>query len=204
MTASTRPGWPIARAADESEQRLDAEGLLPKPSTIRLHSGAHLDLLVPNYTLLTLTDIAHGLSHLCRFTGQCDRFYSVAEHSVLVSQLVAPEHAFPALMHDAAEAFIGDVAKPLKILLPEYAIIEERMEAAIAKRFILPYPMHPDIKKADLQMLAVERRALFSARSALRPIDEMDLPDVQIECMPPREAKAAFLRRATQILFELE
>lgn len=90
-----------------------------KGPTLMLASGNRFDLLDPEASEFDIFDIAHGLANVCRYAGQCRSFYSVAEHSILVSEIV-PSFAFEALMHDAAEAFIGDITRPLKALLPEY------------------------------------------------------------------------------------
>ena len=102
--------------------------------TIRLGSGAEFDLLDPWNSEFTLEDVANALGKICRYSGQCSGFYSVAEHSLLVSQ-EAVGFELEALMHDAAEAFLGDVTRPLKQLLPQYKEIERNVEMAIYSRF---------------------------------------------------------------------
>jgi hypothetical protein len=103
-------------------------------------------------TDIAIADIAHALSMLCRYGGHIRRHYSVAEHSLNVMSMVDPLYAREALMHDATEAFVGDVVQPIKNILPEYAAIEMRVQLAIAKRFELslsPYITPPQVKKAD-------------------------------------------------------
>lgn len=132
---------------------------------IMLASGALFDIVDPDASDFTLHDIAHGLGRVCRFAGQTNRFYSVAEHCFHVSRLVPVEHKRAALLHDAAEAFIGDVTRPLKALLPEYKVIEARIEEAIVRRFLGDLDVgvihHPAIKAIDLAMCVVEARELM-------------------------------------------
>lgn len=132
-----------------------------------LASGALFDLLDPEGSEFTLYDIAHGLGRVCRFAGHTNRFYTVAEHCVHVSRLVgAEEEATPmlaraALLHDASEAFIGDVTRPLKALLPDYRKIEATVELAIANRFLdgnVELFAHPLIKTFDTAMCVIEAR----------------------------------------------
>ncbi len=164
--------------------------------TILLHSGVYFDFLDPASSPFTIKDIAHALAMICRFAGQCGRFYSVAEHSVYVSRLVPPEHALAGLMHDAAEAFIGDVSKPLKGLLSDYRVIEARVEAAVLGRFGVALPLPPSIKEADLDMLVTEQSQIMRNRG--KDWDSTrgrTPPAITIECWPPEKACTRFVDR---------
>jgi len=163
--------------------------------TILLASGNYFDMLDPEGSAFTLDDIAHGLSNVCRFAGQSSRFYSVAQHSVLVSRIVPEEDALAGLMHDAAEAFIGDVSKPLKIMLPDYQALERRVEAAVFSRFGLPASLPSSVKEADLAMLATEQHALMPDREGRSYAGGKTPLDIEIPPMGPREAKMRFLAR---------
>lgn len=167
--------------------------------TILIANGTYFDFLDPESASFGIEDVAHGLSHICRFAGQCREFYSVAEHSVYVSMLVPPEHAFAALMHDAAEAFVGDVAKPLKDLLPEYKAIEDRVEKAVLARFGLSKPLHPSVKEADIVMLATEQRALMRNDDDWHYTHGRQPADIEIKALPPAEARALFLSRFSEL-----
>lgn len=128
---------------------------------ILTRSGKHFDFVDPQPDQIDILDIAWGLSKECRFAGQCYGFYSVAQHSVLVSQVVSEEFALEALLHDAAEAYCKDIPMPLKALLPDYKRIEQRVDRAIRSAFDLPAECSHEVKHADLILLATERRDLM-------------------------------------------
>jgi len=161
------------------------------------------DLLNPQAQAFDITDIAHHLSNICRFNGATTSHYSVAQHSVLVSRIVPPYLALAGLMHDAAEAYVGDLPSPLKALLPDYQDIENNILQTIFEKVGINFPYHNEVKRADLVALATE------ARDLLKPIGEekqweslsgISPCDIAITPMTQQEAEAAFLAR----YFELQ
>jgi hypothetical protein len=166
---------------------------------IMLHSGRLFDLVNPEASELTVEDIAHGLAHTCRYAGQCDGFFSVAEHSVLVSQAVS--HAkLAALFHDAAEAFIGDMSGPLKRLLPDYRAIEKKIAQAIFMRLGIEWPVPFEVKRADYSVMAAEQLVLMPAGTN-EWLHEMSVVPaaVEIRRLDPKSAKALFLDRYAEL-----
>lgn len=169
--------------------------------TIMLASGRLFDLLDPLSSEFGIEDIAHGLANVCRYAGQCRSFYSVAEHSLLVSETVDRYH-FEALLHDAAEAFIGDITRPLKKLLPDYRKIEAGIEDAVAERFGLDRAAKATIKEADLRVLAAEQEQVMASGCADWAKEAGILPaPVTVRSLSPIDAKTAFLRRYEALRF---
>lgn len=139
-------------------------------SWILTHTGKHFDFLNPMPDMIDIMDIARGLSREARFAGQTKKMYTVAQHSVGCSHLVSRDYRLEALLHDAAEAYCKDIPSPLKHLLPDYKRIHERVDAAIRIRFNLPLEMSIDVHKADLTMLATEKRDLMPADKIAWPM----------------------------------
>jgi hypothetical protein len=164
-------------------------------------TGKHLDLVDPQPDMIDLIDIANGLANTCRFTGQCRFYYSVAQHSELASRIVDPQFALEALLHDATEAYICDIPRPLKQLLPDYRKVEARLDAVIRARFGLPAEQSWEITQADMVMLATEKRDLM-------PFDRDPWPCIaDVTPMPARitavnswRAKANYMQRVLEIL----
>jgi hypothetical protein len=128
---------------------------------IQTHSGALVAPMNPDPATLTLPDIAHALSHICRFTGHTRTFYSVAEHSVRVARLVPPEDRLAALLHDATEAYLCDIATPVKAMLPGYAEAEDRLARVVAHKWGVAYPWPESVKAADRVLLHSEAKVLM-------------------------------------------
>ncbi len=164
-------------------------------------SGVYFNFLHPDRSAINIEDIAHGLSHVCRFAGQCNQFYSVAEHSWHVSKMMpTKELALVGLLHDAAEAYVGDVTAPLKQLLINYKLIEERVHNAIFYQLGIDPVMPPIIKEVDLRMLATEQKTLMPPHD-----DEWQLIagvapyDFAVNCWSPMKSKVMFLERFEEL-----
>ena len=169
--------------------------------TILTHSGFEFNFLDTDGLshVFQIDDIAHALSNLCRFTGHTRSFYSVAQHSYLVSTLVPPEHALAGLLHDAAEAYLGDVSTPLKRLLPAYKEIERRIEAGIFAQFGLPADLPACVKQADRTMLATEMRDLMPNHGDLGYDVGRPCATLVVRPQTPEMAKAFFLARFEEL-----
>ena len=165
-------------------------------SVIQLRSGAYFSLQQPEHGPFDIEEIAHALANLCRFNGHSRQFYSVAQHSVLVSQHVPAALAMEALLHDAAEAFIGDVPTPIKMLLPDLQSLEARIDQAVRRHYRLPNQLSAAVHHADRVLLATERRDLLAEQDRVWPViaDVDPLPEV-ISPVLPNEARSLFLDR---------
>lgn len=148
-------------------------------------------------------DIAHALSMICRYGGHVRQFYSVAEHCLLMSHAVAPEHALWALLHDATEAYVGDMVRPLKHHMPEYREVENRLMVVIGKRFGIDGTSMPDaVKEADNRILLDEWAALLTAPPVAWEQDGLKPLGVKIGPLPWYVARKQYADRLTFLLTE--
>ena len=133
---------------------------------IQTYTGRRFFPLEPKAADVDIRDIAHALSLKTRFGGHSRVFYSVAEHSVGVSQTVEPQHALWGLLHDAAEAYLADVPRPVKRKWPEFNAMEQRVLQAIQEHFHLSPEVPPAVWHADDLLLAEEARDLMAGGAA--------------------------------------
>lgn len=150
---------------------------------IRTYSGKYLDVFNPDPEMICIEDIAHSLAHQCRFGGHLPQFYSVAQHSYFVSKMVDKEYELIGLMHDASEAYLLDIPRPIKKKLPCYKAIENSLMEVIAKKFGFQYPFPMEIKEAD------ETRLFFEWEFYMLKNDT----EVLGPAWKPLEAKDSFL-----------
>jgi hypothetical protein len=151
--------------------------------------------------------IAHSLSLQCRFTGQCRKFYSVAEHSVLVSRIMEDlglGDPMEGLLHDGVESVLADVARPAKALLKDYKALDKALDASLRKAFVLPDTMTPGCMRADMLALLIEAKAIMPSKGL-----DYDAPnDVRaqadklpylVNCWTSDNSKEKFMQRMSDI-----
>lgn len=159
---------------------------------IQSYSGRSITFLNPKEDQIDIDDIAHTLSLLCRFGGHCRTFYSVAEHSVRCAQVATPERRLEALLHDASEAYLVDMPRPIKQELQGYRDIEGTLDLVIRKKYGLPEKMTEEVKYIDDKMLATEKRDLMKISD--RPWNWLPDPyDFKIEPWSYERAYEEFL-----------
>ncbi len=176
-------------------------GVEPVRSRIQTYSGRWFDFRSFAPGDFHLEDIAWALSMQCRYNGMTHRFYSVAEHSVIVSTHVAPAHARHALLHDAAEAYMGDIVSPLKQLMPEFTAIEARMESAIFERFgvAITTASAADVKFIDEAVYHDECWALLCDPRMSSPGPQLH---TTIASLQPSQAREVFVSRFLKLFPE--
>lgn len=166
-----------------------------KDGWMQTYTGRKFYPQTPEPGMIDIRDIAHGLSLTCRFGGQCDGFYSVAQHCVVMLHYAQCSHFHdhPAkglttkelkilqrdvLMHDATEAYLGDMPSPVKALLPDFKRMEDKLDVVIRRTFDLPEEKHPLVKVLDTGLVVTELRVLCGPRPADALIEVPELPGI--------------------------
>ena len=163
-------------------------------------TGKKFYFLDPQPADVDILDIAHSLSYQCRYNGHALRFYSVAEHSMLLASYTEHVLKLPlpqimrALLHDAVEAYVSDVPSPFKKAVPAFPAIEAEVEKVVMEAFGLD-PEKPDwLREIDQRICLYEREAIM--------VKSVEWPDstglaplgMAIQCLAPHEAEGYFMR----------
>jgi hypothetical protein len=165
-------------------------------SWILTHTGQRFDLHEPDADLIDPRDISHALANICRFNGHTREFYSVAQHCCMVADLVADEYKLAGLLHDAPQAYIGDMVRPLKQWLLQYLDVQDWLWERICTRFDLDTELPEPVRQANLTALATERRdfmphdtAIWNCLVGVEPLPE------RIRPWPAIEARTTYHQR---------
>ena len=161
---------------------------------IQTYTGKQFFPIEPHPEEVDINDIAHALSMMCRFAGHVDRFYSVAQHSVLLSRYAPDEFKLWALLHDATEAYLVDVPRPVKPYLTNYVEIETNLMSVIATKFNLGSAIiPPEVKAIDVRILLDEQSQLMKPQV----VPWVEIPggplNIRINHWGPERAKEEFL-----------
>lgn len=169
---------------------------------IRTYTGKKVYPLNPEIETININDIAHALSLICRYVGHVSDHYSVAQHSYIISKYLNYDIILAkwGLLHDAPEAYICDIPRPIKPHFPGYAEIETRHEKLIAQKFNLPYPIPSKVKEIDMRILKTELQTRFDYHPKMHiDIQNLVTLDVDIPVISPKEAEILFLQRYTEL-----
>lgn len=170
---------------------------------IQTYSGRQFWPLDARESEIDITDIAHSLSMQCRYNGHCEEFYSVAEHCVHVSYYVEKKNAMWGLLHDASEAYLCDIPRPLKPYLSEYKDIEANLMKVIAKRFNLELPEPANVKDID-NRIVTDEKLLNMKKPPVEWSVNFEPLGVELQYWTPKQAKYRFIDRYYEILDEME
>lgn len=207
--------------AEETSLNISPQSLCADPSEdkrvssdrccVHLSNGKLLDLNNPDLEMITIDEIANSLSKICRFGGRLPEgfFYSVAEHSVLVYQiatqlegsgtLLTPNAKRAIFLHDAAEAFVGDIVRPVKNRILGFGPLESRLADAIFEKFGITKNDTPRSllqSCADNAMLELETAFFYGVHHSLpQPLENK----IEIMCLEPDKARKLFLNTAREL-----
>lgn len=191
------------------------EGVLVDPTSdwgrgawMQTFTGKQFWPLDPRLEDVDAVDIGHALSMVCRYGGHVRRFYSVAEHTVLISRWLEAQGAswdvvLAGLLHDAAEAYIGDMVRPLKHHMPAYQAIDVKVSAVIFEAFGCPVEYAAElpvgVREADNRILLDERDALLSVPPEAWQQEGLERLGVQIVGWEPVFAEFQWAERFREL-----
>jgi 5'-deoxynucleotidase YfbR-like HD superfamily hydrolase len=164
---------------------------------ITTYTGEKFHYLNPSRFEIHIEDIAHALSLTCRFGGHCKMFYSVAEHSVRVSGLVQNKYKLKALLHDAHEAYLHDVPRPIKHDMTQYKKFADVIQLAISNKFYCPIDGDKEIKHADDVLLSTEKEFMIKN---IEDWAELPEPLKSFRPMNWKNAERQFLKKFKEYL----
>lgn len=162
------------------------------PNAILIHSGILFDVFNPRLEDIKIEDIAHSLSNVCRYGGHSPKFYSVAQHCVICSyEEGSTLEKLEFLLHDASEAYLADMPRPIKRNMPNYIEMEDSLLELIFKKFNLNFPLSERVHQVDDNVLAFEYRSFF------------DVKDQNFDFWTPEYSKKMFLDRYRELTSQL-
>jgi 5'-deoxynucleotidase YfbR-like HD superfamily hydrolase len=172
---------------------------------IQTASGRAFSLTEPAPADVDLQDIASALSKIARFGGHTRRPYSVAQHCCLVASIVPAEFRLHALLHDAAEAYVGDIVTPLKRLVPLFSLIETRVHRAICRQFRITEEIPVCVLEADRVALATEVHQLLDGEPVNNWTSRYPTPlAVKLPSWESYEAAQEYAKRVSRLLADRE
>ena len=197
------PAQRTEQSLKQREQQRNFDGVSDdeaiRRSFLRTFTGRNVFPLNMYATDIAIEDIAHSLSNIGRYNGHTSKLYTVGQHSVMMAEYLLEKYgkeklALSGLLHDAPEAYIGDMPTPLKRLFPQFVEAEDRIVAVMEARFKLDYPLDcPEIKEADMRLLATEARDLMGDPQDWSSLNGLVPFEKTIECWTPDHTEMMFL-----------
>jgi hypothetical protein len=154
--------------------------LMNDDPVIRTFSGKWVNVFKPTLDMFCIEDIAHALSMQCRFSGHLPYHYSVAQHSIFCARHanargLDKKEQLTALMHDSSEAYLVDIPRPIKKMMPEYKVIENNLMIFLATKFKFNYPLSEDIHSIDEIMRSIEWNDIMVKRDDIEPFNQLPI-----------------------------
>lgn len=164
------------------------------PDFIQTYTGKKFSFNNLNIENIDILDIAHALSNICRFNGHCNKFYSVAEHSIYVSRYCPNNLKLWGLLDDASETYMGDMTRPLKQYMYEFQELEIQIMDTIILKFGLTPGLRPDeVIEIDNRILATEKEQLTRETKYNWELNYLSISGLEIRGLSPELAEKEFL-----------